>query len=85
MFFILDAWGKEWNVGSPGSYKIERKECVVEIWSNEYLTTSEPLNPTTCWVEVNKTNSCDDVVDRETKKREDLTDLCRDALSKIGV
>ncbi len=31
MFFILDAWGQEWNVGSQGGYDIKRKECEVEI------------------------------------------------------
>ena len=35
MFFILDAWEREWNVGSWGSFEIKRNECDVEIDSED--------------------------------------------------
>lgn len=47
MFFILDAWGQEWNVGPHGGYGIERKECEVEIMSEDFLTTDRVLDSTT--------------------------------------
>ncbi|KAK0459080.1 uncharacterized protein EV420DRAFT_1642076 [Desarmillaria tabescens] len=42
--FKVDAdWNEEWNAGSPGGYSIMRKECEVEIMSEDYLTTDVAL------------------------------------------
>ncbi|SJK96818.1 uncharacterized protein ARMOST_00064 [Armillaria ostoyae] len=43
MFFILDTWNEEWNIGSPGGYELTTKECEVEMMSEEYLTTGVAL------------------------------------------
>ncbi|KAK0195808.1 hypothetical protein F5146DRAFT_1118442 [Armillaria mellea] len=85
MFFILDAWGQEWNVGSQGSYDIKRKECEVEIMSEDYLTTEGVLDSATGTMEVETVSKVDIVEARHTPKREDLTQWSKDALSKMGI
>ncbi|KAK0487354.1 hypothetical protein IW261DRAFT_1558436 [Armillaria novae-zelandiae] len=47
MFFVLDAWNTEWNAGSWGGYDATRKECEVEIMSEDYLTTDIVLDSST--------------------------------------
>ncbi|KAK0226320.1 hypothetical protein IW262DRAFT_1294529 [Armillaria fumosa] len=37
MFFILNVWGYDWNVGPLGGYGLMKKECEVEIMSKDYL------------------------------------------------
>jgi len=44
MSFIPDPWGREWSVGSWGSYEIGRKECEVEIDSEDYATLQSELD-----------------------------------------
>ncbi|PBK82802.1 hypothetical protein ARMGADRAFT_1038300 [Armillaria gallica] len=85
MFFILDAWGQEWNVGSQGGYDIKRKECEVEIMSEDYLTTDTVLDSATGTIEVETVSKADNVEARHTRKREDLTQWSKDALSKMGI
>ncbi len=85
MFFILDAWGQEWNVGSQGGYDIKRKECGVEIMSEDYLTTDTVLDSAMGTIEVETVSKADNVEARHTRKREDLTQWSKDALSKMGI
>ncbi|KAK0454575.1 hypothetical protein EV421DRAFT_426528 [Armillaria borealis] len=85
MFFILDAWGQEWNVGSQGGYDNKRKECEVEIMSEDYLTTDTVLDSATGTIEVETVSKADSVEARHTRKREDLTQWSKDALSKMGI
>ena len=57
MFFILDAWEREWNVGSWGSFEIKRNECDVEIDSEDFATLqvefdgskTGTIDVKTCW------------------------------------
>ncbi|KAK0494806.1 hypothetical protein EDD18DRAFT_1463867 [Armillaria luteobubalina] len=85
MFFILDAWGQEWNVGSQGGSDIERKECEVEIMSEDFLTTDRVLDPATGTIEVKTVSKADTAEARRTRKHEDLTQWSKDALSKIAI
>jgi len=86
MFFVLDAWGEEWNAGSQGGYDITRKECEVEIMSEDYLTTDTPLVDTaTGSMEVESVARADSEGLRATRKRENLTERAKDSLSKMGV
>ncbi|KAK0241373.1 hypothetical protein EDD85DRAFT_818620 [Armillaria nabsnona] len=86
MFFVLDAWGQEWNAGSQGSYLITRKECEVEIMSEDYMTTDTPLVDTaTGSMEVESVVRADSEGLRKTRERENLTGRAKDELSKMGV
>lgn len=86
MFFILDAWGEEWNAGSPGGYNIARKEVDVDIMSEDYLTTSVPLNTSaTGKMTVKGVARANVESGRKTRKRENLTDKAKSALSKMGI
>ncbi|PBK70233.1 hypothetical protein ARMSODRAFT_1036317 [Armillaria solidipes] len=86
MFFILDEWNEEWNVGSPGGYELTTKECEVEIMSEEYLTTGVAL-----WdfapgvMDVKRVSRADSEDLRRTRKRENLTARAKRELSKMGV
>ncbi len=86
MFFVLRVWAQEWNVGSPGGYELTRKECEVEIMSEDYLITDTALvDSATGTIEVKcvLTAESDDV--GQIRKREDLTQWSKDALSKMGI
>ncbi|KAK0226321.1 hypothetical protein IW262DRAFT_1294530 [Armillaria fumosa] len=86
MFFVLDAWNEEWNAGSPGGYNITRKECQVEIMSEDYLTTDTPLLDSTAGtMEVKSVPRADIESRRKTRKRENLTQRAKNELSKMGV
>ncbi|KAK0241378.1 hypothetical protein EDD85DRAFT_397814 [Armillaria nabsnona] len=86
MFFVLDAWSEEWNAGSPGGYDITRKECQVEIMSEDYLTTDTPLMDSATGTMVVKSVSRADIEGRrKTRKRENLTERAKKELSKMGV
>ncbi|KAK0459088.1 uncharacterized protein EV420DRAFT_1269277 [Desarmillaria tabescens] len=86
MFFILDAWSKDWNVGSQGGYNITRKECEVEIMSEDYLTTdTELIDSSTGTMDVRRVARAETEEDRPTQKREELTERARKELSKMGV
>lgn len=84
MFFINDAWNEEWNAGSPGGYVITRKECTVEIMSNDYLTTDTTLQGTG-FVTVRTVSRADHESARTTRKRENLTKRAKNELSKMGL
>ncbi|KAI0762513.1 hypothetical protein C8Q74DRAFT_1371541 [Fomes fomentarius] len=85
MFFILDAWNKEWNAGSPGGYEIARKGCTVHIMSEDYLTTETELsNARVGIMKVERVNRLNAEGDRVTRKRENLTARAKRELSKDG-
>jgi hypothetical protein len=42
IFFILNAWGKDWNVGRWEGHETTTKECEVEIMSEDYMTLQDP-------------------------------------------
>ncbi|KAG7449736.1 uncharacterized protein BT62DRAFT_886055, partial [Guyanagaster necrorhizus] len=86
MFFILDAWNAEWNAGSWGGYDITRKDCAVEIMSEDYLTTVIPLNGTTTGtMVVNTVSRAEQESARVTRTRESLTERAKEALDSIVV
>ena len=72
VFFILDAWGWEWNVGSWGSFEIKRKECDVEIDSEDLATVQAELDGSKMGTIDVKTVGGTHGVD-VTRKREDCT------------
>ncbi|EED79647.1 predicted protein [Postia placenta Mad-698-R] len=86
MFFILDAWGQEWNAGSWGGYDITRKECVVDIMSEEYITKDNVLDgSTTGTFNVATVGRVAKESDRSTRKRENLTGDAKKALDNIVI
>ncbi|PBK82795.1 hypothetical protein ARMGADRAFT_1019407 [Armillaria gallica] len=86
MFFVLNVWGSDWNVGSPGGYDIPRKECEVEIMSEDYLITDTALvDSATGTIEVKCVLTADSGAARPIRKREDLTPWSKDALLKMGI
>ncbi|PBK82796.1 hypothetical protein ARMGADRAFT_1019409 [Armillaria gallica] len=86
MFFVLDAWGQEWNAGSQGGYDITRKTCEVEIMSEDYLTTDTALvDSATGSMEVKSVSRADAENSRKTRKHENLTERAKKELSKMGV
>ncbi|KAH9957589.1 hypothetical protein BC827DRAFT_1261524 [Russula dissimulans] len=46
MFFILDAWNRDWNVSIFEGCNLARKECEVEIMSEDYATLTYELDGT---------------------------------------
>ncbi|KAK0212455.1 hypothetical protein DFS33DRAFT_1269251 [Desarmillaria ectypa] len=83
---LLDAWNEEWNAGTPRGYNITKKECEVEIMSEDYLTTDVPLmDSATGTMDVTKVSRGDSENLRKTRKRENLTQKAKDELSKMGV
>ena len=82
--FVLDAWGKEWNVGDWGGHDKLRKECEVVIMSDEYVTLQAELP-------VSGTGTIDvDTVDHAPgvdaiKKWPDCTQWCKDKLNAMYV
>lgn len=89
MFFVLDAWNEEWNAGSWGGYTITRKECEVEIMSEDYLTTDIVLDSSSAGTMTVPTVSRSDPSNIEgrrlTRKRENLTEWAKDDLSRMGL
>lgn len=84
VFFILDAWGWEWNVGSWGSFEIKRKECGVEIDSEDLATVQAELDGSKMGTIDVKTVGGTHGVD-VTRKREDCTSRCKNKLGEMGV
>lgn len=85
MFFINYGWHEEWNAGSPGGYNITRKECTVQIMSEEYFTESQELSSGVGLMTVATVPRADNEDARLTRKRENLTKKAKDALSRMGV
>lgn len=84
--FVLDAWNEEWNAGSSGGCNIIRKECTVQIMSEDYLTTDSELDSAVVGsltvATVPRENREES---RRTRMRRNLTKRAKDALSKMGV
>lgn len=85
MFFILYAWGEEWNAGSPGGYIITRKEATVQIMSEDYITSESELESAIGSMTVATVPRQNNESYQSTRKRENLTQPAKDALSKMGV
>jgi len=84
MFFILDAWGQDWNVGSWGGYDLSKKECEVEIMSDDYATLQAELDGTTTGTMSVDTVGAVQAADT-TRKRENCTERCKSKLDDMGV
>jgi len=83
IFFILDAWNQEWNVGSWGGYEFTWKEADVQIMSEDYATLSADLDgSTTGSISVTTV----DRVPRAgiTRKRENITQRAKDKIASMG-
>ncbi|KAK0486210.1 hypothetical protein IW261DRAFT_785619 [Armillaria novae-zelandiae] len=86
MFFILNAWGYDWNVGSPGGHGITRKECEVEIMSGDHLVVDVLLGDAAAGImEVECVSKADSETARQTRERGEITKRAKDELSKMGV
>jgi len=84
MFFILDAWDQEWNVGSWGGYEFTRKDIDVQIMSEDYATLTEELDgSTTGTISVTTVNCVPDA--GSTRKRENITRLAKSKIASMGV
>lgn len=82
MSFILDAWDKQWNVGSWGGYDICKKECSVEIMSEDYATLRSELDGSrTGTMEVQRVSGVQ--IAGTTRKRENCTEKCKNKLNDI--
>jgi hypothetical protein len=77
MFFILYAWNQRWNVGSWGSYEVLRKECEVEIMTEDFVTQQAELRGTGT-IHVETVKEVEGV--KDTRKRDDCTGACKDRL-----
>ena len=84
MFFILDAWAKEWNVGSWGGYDASRKECIVEIFSEDYATLTSELDGSR--IGTMDVETVTNVQGADTSRmREECTERCKETLARMGV
>lgn len=82
--FVLDAWGREWNVGPWGGYSpLTTKNTLVRIFAEEYLTTTSPLPAGPGSVQV--TNVPAAPIANVTRRREDTTRRCQQALANMGI
>jgi hypothetical protein len=81
MFFILDtAWGRFWNICGLESSDLLRKECEVEIMSEDYATLRAELDGTeTGTINVDTVTGVQGV--SMTKKREECSDRCKEKLN----
>lgn len=84
MSFILDAWGQEWNVGSWGGYDLSRKDCTVEVSSEDYATLETELDGTTTGtMDVATVGAI--VIAGITRKRDTCTERCKSRLEDMHV
>jgi hypothetical protein len=85
MYFILDAWAKEWNVGAPKSKNIARKECIAEIMVQEFVTLPRELDgKRTGTVQVSSVVRAHSENVRQTKQHGESTNWCRKRLAQMG-
>ena len=82
-FFVLDAWGREWNVGSQGGYHIQHATVVSEVLAEDYVTTNKALKGqgTVEFKGLKQENLGTDT----TRKFENCTTRCKDTLTKMGI
>jgi len=85
MFFVLDtAWGRFWNICKLDSSDLLRKECEVEIMSEDYATLRAELDGTrTGTINVDTVNRAQGA--DMTKKREECSDRCKEKLAGMLV
>jgi hypothetical protein len=83
IFFILDAWGKEWNVGGWKSQETAKKECEVEIMSEEYVVLQSGELRGTGIINVNTVDGVRGA--NATKTWNECTVRCRDKLRAMYV
>jgi hypothetical protein len=84
IFFILNAWARDWNVGHWRSLETARKESEVEIMSEDYMTLQGPnqLGGTG----IVNVNTVDGVHGTDaTKTRGDCTNRCKDKLRAMCI
>jgi hypothetical protein len=82
--FINDAWGQEWNAGPWGGYDpLTTKTSYVQIDADEYFTNNAPLDPGTGSVQCNVVSQAQKA--DTTRKRENLTEACKDKLDDMGL
>jgi hypothetical protein len=84
MFFILDAWGLERNVGSWGGTEFTRKECIVEVMGEDFVTLRREMDGTRLGtMDVASVDAVQPV--GTTTKRDDCTGWCKDKLDHMRV
>ncbi|KAF9047670.1 hypothetical protein BJ165DRAFT_1467628 [Panaeolus papilionaceus] len=82
--FISNSWGKDWNTGPWGGYSpLITKTSYVQIDADEYLANNAPLKAGTGLVQCTSVSQAQKA--GLTRKREDLTDPCKDKLSAMGL
>jgi len=84
IFFILNAWGKDWNVGGWKSQETARKECEVEIMSEDYVILQSPSQlGGMAIVNVNTVDGFRGT--NATKTWDDCTGRCKDKLRAMYI
>ncbi|KAF7374175.1 Zinc-type alcohol dehydrogenase-like protein C2E1P3.01 [Mycena sanguinolenta] len=79
--FINDAWGQEWNIGPCGGYKpLTTKVTSVNIMAEEYFTRNAPLPGSVAVDTVASASRAG-----WTRKRENVTQMAKDMLVKMGL
>ena len=84
IFFILNAWHRDWNVGLWESQETARKECGVEIMSEDYVVLQSPneLGGTG----IVNVNTVDGVQGTDaTKTWGDCTNRCKERLRAMRI
>lgn len=84
IFFILDAWNQEWNVGSWGGYEFTWKDVDVQIMSEDYATLSADLDGFTTGT-ISVTTVARLPRAGITRKRENITQRAKDKIASMGV
>ncbi|EIW57243.1 uncharacterized protein TRAVEDRAFT_20913 [Trametes versicolor FP-101664 SS1] len=88
MHFVLDAWREYWNAGAASGDGIARKECTVQIMSGDYLVAEKELSDAavgTLQVKAVSRSPHNNESNNKTRKRENLTNRAKRALSQMGV
>jgi len=84
MFFILDASGRLWNVGAFEGSNPARKECEVEIMSEDYAILKGQLDGTKAGMMNVKT--VDPIQGPDiTRRREECSEDCKTKLAQMRV
>lgn len=82
--FICDAWRQLWNVGPWGGYSpLTQKNTKLNIMAEEYFTTTTSLEDGPEPFAVSGTSPAELV--ETTRKRENVTERCKNVLSNMGL
>ncbi|KAH9957565.1 hypothetical protein BC827DRAFT_648032 [Russula dissimulans] len=84
IFFILDTWNQEWNVGSWGGYALTWKHADVHIMSENYATLEEELDGSTMGTISVSTVSPIPSGGHLTRKRENITQRAKNMIDSMG-